>query len=186
MLHSLIQFDQFLTKVIYSLHGQSTLLDAFGFFVSTYLIILIAFICFIWAIVGKRHWILVTFLLAGGLSQLGKVAIASFYFRNRPTVSYLFDQIPYNASFPSGHTAGAFALAFTVLLLTKWKSPFGWVLVGLGFLVAFGRVFEGLHYVSDTVGGFVVGFIAAWIGVKGVGKIKVQNSNFKSSSQLKV
>jgi membrane-associated phospholipid phosphatase len=59
-------------------------------------------------------------------------------------------------SFPSGHTAGAFALA-TMLAVRYPKSyvivpAFVWA-----GLVGYGRVYNGLHYPSDVLGGAVLG-----------------------------
>lgn len=142
-------------------------LDVFGFIVSELLIFFMGIACLVWALHLKRPPEWISLSVAVAISQLGKIFVASWYFRDRPGITYLFDSLPYNASFPSGHTAGAFALAFTVLMLSHWKSSFGWSLFGLSFLVAFGRVFEGLHYVSDTMGGFVLGWVSAWIAVKG-------------------
>ncbi len=59
-------------------------------------------------------------------------------------------------SFPSGHTSGAFALA-TMLSLRYPKSyvivpAFVWA-----GMVGYGRVYNGVHYPSDVLGGAVLG-----------------------------
>ncbi len=60
-------------------------------------------------------------------------------------------------SFPSGHTAGAFAIA-TMLTLRYSKNPEVYVpaFVWAG-LVGYGRIYFGLHYPSDVFGGALVG-----------------------------
>jgi undecaprenyl-diphosphatase len=60
-------------------------------------------------------------------------------------------------SFPSGHTAGAFAIA-TILTLRYSKSPEIYIpaFVWAG-LVGYGRIYFGLHYPSDVLGGALVG-----------------------------
>jgi membrane-associated phospholipid phosphatase len=57
-------------------------------------------------------------------------------------------------SFPSGHSFNAFAVA-TVLAL--WLRPWGWALYGVAGLIAFLRVYAGLHWPSDVVPSAVLG-----------------------------
>ncbi len=61
-------------------------------------------------------------------------------------------------SFPSGHAARAFMIA----VLATALGP-GWLSIGLWIwapLVALARVAMGVHYVSDIVGGFVLGILS--------------------------
>ncbi|MBN1197792.1 MAG: phosphatase PAP2 family protein [Bacteroidales bacterium] len=67
------------------------------------------------------------------------------------------------ASFPSGHTLEAFAVATSVALLFRKKRiqipVFCWAI-----LVAYSRMALGVHYPSDVLGGLVIGIILA-IGI---------------------
>jgi len=59
-------------------------------------------------------------------------------------------------SFPSGHSAAAFALATTLSL--RYKEPYLCIPLYLwAFLVAHGRVYLGVHYPSDVLAGGVIG-----------------------------
>jgi len=59
-------------------------------------------------------------------------------------------------SFPSGHTAGAFALA-TMLSLRYPKSYVMVPALVWAGMVGYGRVYNGVHYPSDVLGGAVLG-----------------------------
>lgn len=70
-----------------------------------------------------------------------------------PTVHALIG-IPDSSSFPSGHAATAFAAATAVgLLHPRLRAP----LLALAGIVAFSRVYLGVHYLSDVVVGGVLG-----------------------------
>lgn len=63
-------------------------------------------------------------------------------------------------SFPSGHTATAFA---TALLLAAVLQKRRWAVVAvvLAFLVAYSRVYLAQHFVTDVLGGMVIGIVTA-------------------------
>jgi undecaprenyl-diphosphatase len=63
-------------------------------------------------------------------------------------------------SFPSGHALGS-AVTFPLLGLFAGRS--GWMLAGiaLALLIGLSRVFLGVHWLSDVVGGWLLG--AAWV-----------------------
>lgn len=67
-------------------------------------------------------------------------------------------------SFPSGHTCASFgaALAMYSFLERKWGIP----LVILAVLISLSRLYVGVHYPTDVIGGAVVGVLAAWGAVK--------------------
>ncbi len=59
-------------------------------------------------------------------------------------------------SFPSGHTTGAFALA--TMLTLRYPKPQVYVPLFLwAGVVGYGRMYFGLHYPSDVLGGAVIG-----------------------------
>ena len=68
-----------------------------------------------------------------------------------------------NSSFPSGHSATAFALAW--VLAARWRRA-SVVFFGLAALVAFSRMYLHRHFLSDVVAGAVIGMATAWVAVR--------------------
>lgn len=95
--------------------------------------------------------------------------------RDRPPVPKL-DEAPPTSGYPSGHTAAAVVLygSLAVIALSRLRTRAVRALavavaVAVPVLVAAARVYRGMHFVSDVLGGVVLG--AAWlaIAVRGVG-----------------
>lgn len=70
---------------------------------------------------------------------------------------------PRDYSFPSGHTCMSVAAAGTLVGLSDRK----WAIAGctLAALIAFSRMYVGVHYPTDILGGAVIGALSAWIAV---------------------
>lgn len=74
-------------------------------------------------------------------------------------------------SFPSGHTGSAFAISIVLwLLLSKKAGLMGIVAIFLSILMGLSRLYVGIHYPSDVIGGVFLGiataFLAVWINKK--------------------
>jgi undecaprenyl-diphosphatase len=62
-------------------------------------------------------------------------------------------------SFPSSHAGNIFAAAFFLSQPLKGLSP---LLYGIAALVGYSRVYIGIHYPFDIVGGAGIGLLIAW------------------------
>ena len=89
--------------------------------------------------------------------------------RERPPVRQL-DEAPPTSSFPSGHTAATIALwgALAVLANERARSAavrnlFLVLAFVVPLLVASSRMYRGMHFLSDVLGGWLLGL--AWLGV---------------------
>lgn len=67
-------------------------------------------------------------------------------------------------SFPSGHTGSAFALAVVVFMAMPGK--YGIIALVLATLMGLSRLYVGIHYPGDVIGGMVLGIITSIIAVK--------------------
>lgn len=103
-------------------------------------------------------WAAASVLISGALTQVIKHLLG----RPRPRMNLPALQLAgptWEAdfhSFPSGHAATSFALA--AVLAARYPSA-AWVFYLLAALVAAGRVLGGSHYLSDVLGGAILGLL---------------------------
>lgn len=111
-----------------------------------------------------RRWRIAAFAIFVLLAESAVYRITTLVIhRHRPNVHRL-DQLPVNASYPSGHTAATVAVySGLVLLLTSRLTDstgraLAWAFaILMGTVVAFSRMYRGMHHPLDVAGGVVVG-----------------------------
>jgi undecaprenyl-diphosphatase len=114
------------------------------------------------ALYWRRPAIFVYVLLGTLLADLLSLVIRYTIGRDRPPIDYPdpapLVRLPDNPSFPSGHAATSFAAA----ALLSWLTPLPKVpLFVLAGLIAFSRVYVGVHYPLDVIGGALLGLAVA-------------------------
>lgn len=80
--------------------------------------------------------------------------------RPRPFVAHTVNSLiehSASASSPSGHMAFLFALATAIYFINK---RFGIIFFILSFVIGLARIFVGVHYPLDILGGIVVGVLS--------------------------
>jgi len=116
------------------------------------------------AILWTRRWREATFAAVAFVgSALLNLGSKQFFQRDRPT---LWESIlPEDTfSFPSGHAMGSMTLAMTAILLawhTRWRWPVLVPMAAFVLLVGFSRVYLGVHYPSDILGGWTAATV--WV-----------------------
>jgi len=88
------------------------------------------------------------------------LALGIKYVVARPRPSDLGVMLETEPAFPSVHTVNAFALATTI---SSYHRKFTIVMYVWALLIAFSRVYLGLHYFTDIVGGAVLGFVVSYL-----------------------
>ncbi len=156
-------FDLSVFKFIHGFAGMSNMLDFIGVFFANYLPYILAVALLVFALkrngVKNKLLAIFYFIFTGIVSRYVLTSIIRLIIpRERPF--YLLKFIPLipesGSSFPSGHAAFFFAMAFVLLALDrKWGV---WFLV-LATLNGISRIFVGVHWPTDILGGVVVGFL---------------------------
>ena len=130
----------------------------------------VAVAAFVW-----RRWrepMLVAVAVAGEVGIF--LVVTLLVDRRRPPVRHL-DEAPPTSSFPSGHTAATIALwgALAVLASERARSAlvrglFWTLAVVVPLVVATSRMYRGMHYFTDVLGGLVLGWVWLAATVRGI------------------
>ncbi len=172
MIHSALlnPFDTTVYHFINGFAGRSHILDTIMiFFAKDALEIYAALFIIAWFVLPKkdinnRH-ALVMAGLSGVLALIINLVISHIWFRPRPftvfqkgTFTQLVPHSP-DASFPSDHASGSWGFA-----AGSWGKQQKWIsytFTIIAVIVMIARVFVGVHYPTDVIGGMVIGIIAS-------------------------
>jgi undecaprenyl-diphosphatase len=169
--------DRALFLYINGLAGNVSVIDGFFRGISNdYFAVISSCLILIWLWFGTRGaaWrqinqqAVITAAISIGLTNLLVVISNYFYFRVRPfnalppdSVHLLFYQ-PTDSSFPANLAAVLFAIAVPVFMKNK---TFGSVLLAIATLSSFGRIYIGVHYPLDFLGGAAYGTLGAFLAI---------------------
>lgn len=113
----------------------------------------------IWKYKASIYLIIITII-----STVFNFLTKNIVLRTRPDHLRLIEETGY--SFPSGHAMGSIVFyGFIIFLLSKSKinkylKIFLSIIIGLTiFLIGISRIYVGVHYPSDIIGGFLLGYI---------------------------
>ncbi len=173
MIEQLLNWDSSLFLYLNSFHTD--FLDNFFWIVTqtkTWIPLYITFIFFI--IKTKKQeaaWILLGLILTVVIadqvaSSILKELVGRFRPSRDPALSGLVHIVNnYTGGkfgFVSSHAANSFAFALFSSLIIK-NRMYAFVIFLWAFINAYSRIYLGVHYPLDIIGGIMVGFIAVWI-----------------------
>ena len=166
MIQSFTHLDVTFFFLLNNLAGYSPVTDFIIIFFAEYLAYILIVI-FLYLVYRSMY------NLRGKLTMLSIVAFSSlvarygvtelirfFYHRPRPFLTHRVHQLlsETSYSFPSGHSTFFFAFSYTIYLYNK---KWGMWFLGATILLTIARVMAGVHYLSDIVGGMIIGIIIA-------------------------
>lgn len=148
-------------------------------------IMMIVLIAALFLTITRHRYSALLLLVASAGGLLLNNLLKSFFDRPRPQ---FFDWVdtPYSTSFPSGHAMSAAIVYSTVAYLAarlekrrwmRWITMMGAFLVIL--LICVSRLYLGVHFPSDVLGGVVVGLAWAAFCMAGLEAVQVFAKRFK-------
>lgn len=162
-------FQHLDTSLFFLANGaHHPVLDALMLFVTdikrTGLLLLVVWIGLMWKGGTKGRTVAVLLIpLILITDQLSSHVLKDIFDRVRPCEALqgvrAIDGCRHSLSFPSSHAVNTFAAATLFSLFYRRWVP--WVAFGLAGLVSYSRIYLGLHYPSDVLGGAVIGIACA-------------------------
>lgn len=102
------------------------------------------------------------------------VCLKNLVHRTRPYIVnenlHVLINFPHDYSFPSGHTCASFAVATVIFCLLPKK--YGVPAIIFASLIAISRLYIGVHYLTDVLGGLFVGVTVALVSIQIVKRIE--------------
>lgn len=127
------------------------------------LVFLVVLFCLYRKYFSEALWVLINAALIAGI---GNYLIKFVFERQRPSVTHLVTETHF--SFPSGHAMGSMLFYGTLILILpaviknqRWRIGVQIALGLLILLIGISRIYVGVHYPSDILGGYLLG--AAWL-----------------------
>ncbi|MGT2710871.1 phosphatase PAP2 family protein [Streptococcus oriscaviae] len=121
-------------------------------------------ICFLLIVLfHRKQWKAEAYLVLASIAGMGvaSTALKYVYQRPRPSIEWLIDTIGY--SFPSWHTASTMIVAGAVVVIVNQRMKHQLAkrvvqlsLILLAVLVALSRIYIGVHYPTDIIGGWLL------------------------------
>ena len=157
-------FDNIVYNFIISFKNDrfTRIMKIITFLSSVKLMVILSLLSLIWLLFRKKEPLYILGTLC--VSSLINVVFKNIFKRDRPNILRLIEETGY--SFPSGHAMASMSFygAIIVLVLNsnlnkKYKWLISIIFSILIFLIGISRIYLGVHYPSDILGGWLIGFI---------------------------
>jgi undecaprenyl-diphosphatase len=158
------QLNIALFQLINQYAGINPVFDSIAVFAAEYMpVIVILALIYFWIRKGdSTHDILLYGVYAAITGLIINYLIGLVYFHPRPSMLYLGTQLfqyPTDSSFPSDHTTLMVSIAL-MLIYFKETRIYGVIILILGLIGGFARVFSGIHFPFDIFGSVIVAIIS--------------------------
>ena len=157
----------YLFNIIFGLSHRNFLADDLGVFLAQYLpyLLVLGAAIFVFLFEGwKKRFLVAGEILLSIILSWGIItnAIKFFYHAARPFQALNLAPLimKQDGGFPSEHAAILFALAMTIFYFSK---KLGWWYLAFALVVGLARIFAGVHWPVDILGGAVIGVVSAWL-----------------------
>jgi undecaprenyl-diphosphatase len=114
------------------------------------------------AVLWRKPWLFVAVLCVDAAVDLLSYGMRDWIGRRRPPLVFPEPKplvhVPHSGSFPSGHAATAFACA---TVLAWWDRRLAVPAFVMAALIAWSRVYVGVHWPLDVLGGAALGVLVA-------------------------
>jgi undecaprenyl-diphosphatase len=90
--------------------------------------------------------------------------------------------VVHSSSFPAGHAATAFAGATLLSYLLPRAAP---LFILLAAAIGFSRVYVGVHYPGDVLGGALIGAVCGAVAILALQAVRARRQTFRSVLRLR-
>ncbi|MFA4975358.1 MAG: phosphatase PAP2 family protein [Candidatus Paceibacterota bacterium] len=148
----------------YNLSHQSVFFDKLIIFVADTLPYIVILLAVIYLFFYKKNWkdFFIIFI-SSGLAWILAYIFKILFHTQRPfdifsKVISLFSETGY--AFPSGHATFFMALAISIFFNHK---KVGYIFIFFALVIGIARIIAGVHFPIDILGGFILGFLIAFL-----------------------
>ncbi len=145
--------DQTIFSAINGFAGTSSVLDWAGIIITNFGVPFLGLI----VLLTKKQLVALKGLISFAIATAMELGIKAVWHVPRPDANVLVTAT--NSSFPSGHSANAFALAMTLYFYNK---KIGIPALIFAAIIGISRIFVGVHWPIDVATGIIIGISVAY------------------------
>ena len=164
LINNIDWFDSLVYDLVSSFRsdGMTSVMKIFTSFCDVKIIVFLSIISLLSLIWKRKESLYIVGTL--GVAVTINLIFKNIFLRERPLNLRLIEETGF--SYPSGHAMASMAFYGAILIIVnnlmidkKYKYIISSILITIIFLVGISRVYLGVHYPSDIVGGWLISFV---------------------------